>query len=553
MVTRLPGCQMKFSKFYNLRAERLLALLTGGMAIVNLVSAVTPALSNRLRVLEQVVPLQVRAGTRLATALAGFALILLAFNIWRGKRTAWLITLSILIFTTAGHIVKGLDVEEASLSILLTFGLIIFRHRFQARSDAPTIEMGLRTLVIALAFTLLYGMLGFFLLDKHFSIQFNPWLAISQTVRLFTQFSDPGLVATTRFGRYFVDSIYVVGAATMGYALISLLAPVLLRIPAGVTERKKAEEIVKQYGRTVLARFCLFSDKQYFFSPGGSLIAYAYRNRTAVVLGDPIGPREDRLPAVKAFREFCSHNDWELTFYQTLPDTLDVYHQAGMRAVKIGFEGIVDLSHFTLAGGEMKPIRTSVNKFERLGYSCHLSQPPHFEKLLDDLEIISDEWLGERNSKEMKFSLGWFDREYLCTTIIAYVQDDKGQVISFANLVDEYQNRELAVDLMRHRRDIPPGTMDYLFAKILLEAQQLHYERFNLGLSGLAGVGESTSDPTMERALHFIYSNVNLAYNFKGLHAFKEKFNPNWSPRYLIYSNLASLPVVAVALNDLSS
>lgn len=137
--------------------------------------------------------------------------------------------------------------------------------------------------------------------------------------------------------------------------------------------------------------------------------------------------------------------------------------------------------------------------------------------------------------------------------MLMFVHDENEQVVAFANLVDEYQNHELAVDLMRHRTEIPPGTMDYLFAKTLLEAQQLHYERFNLGLSGLAGVGESSNDPTIERALHFIYANVGLAYNFKGLHAFKEKFNPDWSPRYLIYPNLASLPVVAVALNDLSS
>ena len=59
------------------------------MALVNLISAATPALKDRLAVLEEIIPLPVLAGTRLATALAGFALILLAAGIWRGKRTAW--------------------------------------------------------------------------------------------------------------------------------------------------------------------------------------------------------------------------------------------------------------------------------------------------------------------------------------------------------------------------------------------------------------------------------------------------------------------------------
>ena len=35
---------------------------------------------------------------------------------------------------------------------------------------------------------------------------------------------------------------------------------------------------------------------------------------------------------------------------------------------------------------------------------------------------------------------------------------------------------------------------------------------------------------------------------FKGLHAFREKFHPIWSPRYLIYPGPVSLPPAALAL-----
>jgi len=74
------------------------------------------------------------------------------------------------------------------------------------------------------------------------------------------------------------------------------------------------------------------------------------------------------------------------------------------------------------------------------------------------------------------------------------------------------------------------------------------YSTFNLGLSALSGVGESTEDPAFERALHYVYEHVDQFYNFKGLHEFKEKFHPTWSPRYLIYPNPANLPLVALAM-----
>ena len=45
------------------------------------------------------------------------------------------------------------------------------------------------------------------------------------------------------------------GAATLLYALVMLLRPVLLRDPSDATQRQQAKEIVEQYGRSSLANF----------------------------------------------------------------------------------------------------------------------------------------------------------------------------------------------------------------------------------------------------------------------------------------------------------
>jgi phosphatidylglycerol lysyltransferase len=90
--------------------------------------------------------------------------------------------------------------------------------------------------------------------------------------------------------------------------------------------------------------------------------------------------------------------------------------------------------------------------------------------------------------------------------------------------------------------------MDLLFATMLEWARECGFETFDLGLSALSGLGEKPQDPAIERALHYIYEHENQFYNFKGLHAFKDKFNPRWSPRYLIYPGLSALPAVTLAL-----
>jgi phosphatidylglycerol lysyltransferase len=95
--------------------------------------------------------------------------------------------------------------------------------------------------------------------------------------------------------------------------------------------------------------------------------------------------------------------------------------------------------------------------------------------------------------------------------------------------------------------------MDFLFVSLFEWARAQGYATFSLGLSSLSGVGEHADDPAVERAMHFIYQHVNQFYNFKGLHAFKEKYHPIWSPRYLIYPSAASLPVVLAAMIQASS
>jgi phosphatidylglycerol lysyltransferase len=168
--------------------------------------------------------------------------------------------------------------------------------------------------------------------------------------------------------------------------------------------------------------------------------------------------------------------------------------------------------------------------------------------MLRELNTISDEWLSNRGASEMKFSLGWFDEEYLNTCPILMVRDREGFIEAFANIVTQFQNNGVAVDLMRHRARIESGLMDFLFVSLLLWAKEQKYSTFNLGLSALSGVGEHSADPLIERALHYIYGNVNRFYNFRGLHTFKEKFHPTWSPRYLVYPGAPSLPAVSVAL-----
>jgi phosphatidylglycerol lysyltransferase len=524
--------------------------LIASMGLINLFSAVTPSLPGRVEWLRDLFPLEIRRSGHLFAALSGFFLLTLATSLLRRKRLAWVLTVTLLAVSMLSHLIKGLDYEESLLAGALLLLLIATRKTFTAQSDRSSMAQGFRVLIGSLLFTLAYGTAGFFILDRAYSVKFNLPSAAAQTLAMFFTEDNAGLEPKTRFGKFFADSIYLVGGVTLTYALLMLLRPVLLRgEPATAAQRQHAKAIVEQYGCSSLARFTLLNDKAYYFSPSGkSMIAYVPKGRGAIALGDPIGPREDRQEVTFGFQHFCEQNDWYPAFYQTLPDDLALYESLGFRALKIGEEAIVDLKAFTLKGKAGQNFRNTLNKLKKLGHRIEFYQPPIASELLHELRAVSDEWLNMMQGSEKKFSLGWFDEAYLQGCEIAVVKTAQGQINAFANVVTEYQLQDITVDLMRHRAEIENGTMDFLFISMFQHFQEQGYDGFNLGLSALSGVGGSQQARRLERGMHYLYHHLNQFYNFKGLHAYKEKFHPRWEPRYLVYPSLTALPDVVVGL-----
>ena len=531
------------------------AILTGIMGIVNLWSAVAPSFPDRTIWLKHFFPFSVRASGHLFAALSGFILLTLAANLLRRKRVAWYLTVALLIMSILSHLIKGFDIEESALATVLLIQLFVLRSAYTAKSDRPSIAQGIRVFIAAILFTLAYGTIGFYILDGYFSINGQPVNftftgSVWQTLAMFFTADNAGLEPRRRYAEFFINSIYAVGLTTMAYALFMLFRPVLLRgDPSTLNDRRRARQIIDEFGQSSLARLSLLPDKSYFFSPSGkSVIAYVAKGRAAIALGDPIGCPDDRLEAIISFQQFCNQNDWFPTFYEVMPDTLPLYQSLGYRWAQIGEEAIVDLHTFNLKGKANQDFRTAINKLTKAGYRLQVYEPPIDDELIARLKPVSDEWLQSKQGSEKQFSIGWFDRDYLRECYIAVIYNANGKVIAFSNLLSGYNRREVTVDLMRHRNDAEKGTMDFLFAMMLQHFQKEEHDSFNFSLSPLAGVGEAPDSLRVEKGLHYFFEHLNQFYNFKGLHQFKEKFRPRWEPRYLVYPSFTALPDIAVGL-----
>jgi phosphatidylglycerol lysyltransferase len=527
----------------------LVALATLGSGIINLYSVIGPALPHRMRSIAALFPLEFIHLARFVTLLIGFALVISAINIYKRKRRAYLLVLYISFLSVVFHLTKGLDYEEAIVSLVLLSLLYAARSRFTVKSGVPDMEAGLVRIAAALLLALAYGVAGFWLLDRReFGVNFRLGDAVRETFKYLSFAGDPELVPRTRYAKWFLDSLYVMTGTAIVYILYALFRPALYRFRTRPQERVLARTIVEKYGRSSLDFFKFWPDKSFFFSPSRrGFVAYRVGNHFALALADPVGPEEEIEGLVSGYTKFCRENDWGAGFHQTLPDFLPVYEKLGFRRIKVGDDAIVDLARFSLDGKERKTFRHIVNKLEDGGVRYQWHEPPLSDEVVAQAEQVSDAWLGIAGRKERRFTLGVFDPGYIRAAAPA-----AGRMLAFANQIPSYRAGEATIDLMRHRPDAPAGVMDYLFVKLFLQMREKGFARFSLGMAPMSGFQKNENASVEEKAIHSFFQRLNFLFSYRGLKRYKAKFADVWEPRYSVYRTPLDLARMALALSAVS-
>ncbi|MEZ5361421.1 MAG: phosphatidylglycerol lysyltransferase domain-containing protein [Bryobacterales bacterium] len=529
-------------------AATVLAL---GSGIVNLTSVMGgPGLASRAAKVAKVFPLEFVHVSRFAAVLAGLGLVVLSINIWRRKKRAYLLALALAITSVGVHLTKGLDYEEAIVSAALAVVLWSSRKLFTVRSSTPDLGRGFRRLAAALGSAIGYGIAGFWLLEKReFGLDFTLADAVAKTLRFFTFRGDPSLVPRTLYAEWFLDSLYVMSAVAIAYSVFAVFRPVVYRYRTLPHERELAREIVNSHGNSSLDYFKFWRDKGLFFSPSRkSFLAYRVGSGCAVVLGDPVGEPGEIEPLVRDFQAMCQENDWDVVFYQVPGESLPLYESLGFRKLKVGEDAIVDLTTFSLQGKTHSKLRSKVNQFTREGIRFERHEPPLSALLLAQAKEVSDSWLSLPGRRERTFSLGLFDPEYVRGTPLYAAVDKNDRMVGFVNIVPSYVPGEATIDLMRHREDSPPGTMDFLFAQTMLALKEQGFARFTLGMAPMSGFQPQETPGPEEKAIHYLMQRLGFIFSYRGLRDYKGKFATSWEPRYLVYRDLARLPLIGRSL-----
>jgi len=536
----------------------LITLITFCSGVVNVLSVIRPSLLENGARIAVLFAWPVTYVSRDLTLLIGFALIVLSFNIHKRRRRAYYLVLALSAASVLFHLAEGSDYGAAAVSVLLGALLLRSRREFTVRSR-PLIALGdwpalTRRLALVFGFVLLYGIVGFWLLDaSQFGRDFTLGQAIGQTLRQLLLFGDPQLAPQTAYAAWFLHSLTVVTLAAIGYALFAALRPAVYQFQTLPHERDHAAELLDTYGRSSLDYFKLWPDKSLFFAESGrAFVAYRVAGAFAVVLGDPVGPEAEIENVLREFITYCRNNGWRVAFHQTSPDFLPIYQQLRFRRFKLGEDAIVDLTQISLTGGANKTLRKTVNRMENQGVRIVYQEPPLPDDLLAQAQAVSDEWLQMPGRRERTFTQGQFEPEYVRSTPLFAAVDAEGTMLAFVNLVPSYRDGEATFDLMRRRQDLHAKLMDYLFIQLFLFEKEQGYSTLNLGM---APFGESQEGETPTREEKLIYGfaqHMNSLFAFEGLRNYKAKFAHRWEPAYTFYRSPLDLPRLGLVLSQLT-
>lgn len=507
----------------------LVTFAVGGMLVI---SGATPAFWQRIAVLRGVVPLWVMEGSQVLCSVLGVSLLFVARGLLRRLDAAWWMTFGLTLVSLALSFSKGLAFVEAGVLGALLLLLLVSKRRFNRHSSlfAEPFTIGW-FMSVAMVLMLAVWVLLFAFRDIPYSQEI--WSQFA-----FDERASRALRATLAAGVF-------AAMASLWQMLRPAAGRFVMPEPQDLTD---AARIIRAQERSDVG-LALMGDKSFLFSPSReAFLMYAKHGRTWAALYDPVGPRHEWAGLINEFILRAHTHGGRAAFYQVRAEGLPLYLDAGLTLVKLGEEAHIALEAFDLKGSNRSHLRYALKRGDREAMSVEVIEPQDVPTMLPVLREISDDWLDSRDAREKSFSVAAFHDGYLATQSVMLVRQG-GEPVAFVTFMTTDLNTDATVGVMRHVPEASPYAMEYLFTQLALHLKEAGFRRLSLGMAPFSGMGTAPMSSLWHRLGRVVWRFGGRFYNFRGLRAFKSKFEPQWEPRYLAASGSVG---VFVTLADLS-
>jgi len=480
--------------------------------LIGVVSALTPEFADRYELVRGVLPPGLPEAARVLSLAFGLALIWLARGLAQRKRRAWQLAVVVVAVAAAAHLAKGLDFEEASISLLLLAALWRERAQFVAPGEPV-----LRPLARVLAALAAVGGLAL----------------VRETLPFWDDFEN---------------ALLVLAILLTFRALYLWLHPVGDDGSHTDEQRAQARAVVRARGRDSLAYFALRRDKCYLFSTTRrTFLAYRVVNGTALLSGDPIGEPAEIEELLHEFRRMARASGWRVAALGASEALLPLYRRVGFHVVYLGDEAVVRPDEFSLEGRPIRKVRQSVTRLRKAGFAARALRVDEVDAdLRSEIARVSAEWRGRWPERGFTMAMDalWDYPE----SVLVVAEGPDGRIGGFLHLVPSPACGGWSLATMRRRRDTPNGLMEFLLVEAITWGRTHGVTELSLNFSVFGKVLRSDRDASLGvRLLRMTLLRFDRFFQLERLHSFNRKFFPIWRPRFVCFERWTDTPLVAVA------
>ncbi|MBB4685958.1 bifunctional lysylphosphatidylglycerol synthetase/lysine--tRNA ligase LysX [Amycolatopsis jiangsuensis] len=464
-----------------------------------------------------------------------------------------------LLTLTAGqmrHIPLRLGVLAVAdvVSLLLMWFLVALRPAFPARLAPGAWRDGLSVLFGGL---LAVALLGWGLVEVFPHTLGDSWARLAWAVNHATGENLPLRRIGVGEGPGWVDAVVDLCSAFVATAaLYTLFRGVRSRRLRTDDEELRLRRLLAEYGEDdSLGYFATRRDKSVVFAPNGrAAVTYRVLGGTSVASADPVGDPGAWADAVQAWLAEAYLYGWTPGVLGASERGAKVYTAAGLRALEIGDEAVLDVREFSLAGPGRKSVRQAVKRIERSGYTAQVrrhSEIPEDEML--QLLARAQQWRGEEAERGFSMALGRLGDPSDGRGVMVEAYDAGGRLRGLLSFVP-WGRRGLSLDLMRRDRDAGNGLNEYLVAQVVAAAPRLGAQRISLNFAMFRAVfsdGERIGAGPVLRTWRGILGLFSRFFQLESLYRSNAKYGPDWQPRFLCYSSARRLPRVGLVAGAL--
>ncbi len=530
---------------------QLAGLLAAFAGLLDIVSALSSAQQRRVQALSDIVPGALSHAAVAATVVSGVLLLLAAHALRRRKRRAWRAVTFLLAVSVVLHVTKGLDVEEAAVTLVFLGVLLRYREEFYAVGDPHT---RWRALFAFIGLGSVSVVLGLVLVQLRVDRARGPHTMAAQLQEvLWGLVFQPGPIAFRgdRDADVVAFTLGALGALTVLVTVYLALRPAEPVAVLTEDDEVRLRALLDRYGRRdSLGYFALRRDKAAVWSETRKA-AVVYRVVSGVCLasGDPIGDPEAWPGAIAEFLEISHRHAWVPAVMGCGEQGAQAYERAGLSVLEIGDEAVVEVADFTLEGRAMRSTRQAVGRVERAGYTTSVRRVRDLS-VEERVQVAQAAalWRGAQTERGFSMALGRFgdDADGDCVLVAA---ERDGKLRALLHFVP-WGRDGLSLDLMRRDREAENGLSEFLIAAALRAAPQLGVTRISLNFAVFRQAlerGERIGAGPVVRAWRGVLVFASRWFQIESLYRFNAKFRPVWEPRYVCFPATRDVPRVGLA------